>query len=80
MAWYLAFREQGIVLPIWEIHRQIGMGGDQIVPALVGAAAEASLGDVLRAAEKSHFERAIDQVEAFAGAHGLLENAARTEL
>jgi HAD superfamily hydrolase (TIGR01549 family) len=72
-AWYLAFREQGIVLPIWRIHRHIGMGGDQIVPALAGAAVDASLGDALRASEASYFEQIIDQVEPLAGAHELLE-------
>ena len=34
IAWYRAFRQHGIVLPIWRIHRHIGMGGDQLVAAL----------------------------------------------
>src|SRR5436190_354677 len=34
IAWYRAFRQHGIVLPIWRIHRHIGMGGDQLVEAL----------------------------------------------
>ena len=36
IAWYRAFREFDITLPIWRIHRAIGMGGDQLVPALLG--------------------------------------------
>ena len=36
LAWYRAFRKHDIVLPLWRIHRAIGMGGDQLVPALVG--------------------------------------------
>src|ERR671939_328839 len=36
LAWYRAFRQHGIVLPVWRIHRHVGMGGDQLVPALVG--------------------------------------------
>jgi phosphoglycolate phosphatase-like HAD superfamily hydrolase len=72
LAWYLAFRDQGVVLPIWRIHRHIGMGGDQIVPALAGDAIEERLGDALRASEKTHFERVIGQVEPLAGAHDLL--------
>jgi phosphoglycolate phosphatase-like HAD superfamily hydrolase len=36
LAWYRAFRRHGIVLPLWRIHRSIGMGGNQLVPALVG--------------------------------------------
>jgi beta-phosphoglucomutase-like phosphatase (HAD superfamily) len=36
LAWYRAFRRHGLVLPVWRIHRHIGMGGDQLVPALAG--------------------------------------------
>ena len=31
LAWYRAFRDQDITLPLWRIHRHIGMGGDQLV-------------------------------------------------
>ena len=31
IAWYRAFRQNEVVLPIWRIHRHIGMGGDQLV-------------------------------------------------
>ena len=34
LAWYRAFRRVGLTLPLWRIHRHIGMGGDQLVPAL----------------------------------------------
>src|SRR6266540_4396961 len=34
VAWYRAFRRHGIVLPVWRVHRHIGMGGDQLVAAL----------------------------------------------
>ena len=36
LAWYRAFRQHGVVLPIWRIHRHIGMGGDQLVASLAG--------------------------------------------
>ena len=36
IAWYRAFRQHGLVLPLWRIHRHIGMGGDQLVAALAG--------------------------------------------
>ena len=35
VAWYRAFRDNGIVLPVWRIHRHIGMGGDQLVGEVV---------------------------------------------
>jgi beta-phosphoglucomutase-like phosphatase (HAD superfamily) len=39
LAWYRAFRRSGIVLPLWQIHRHVGMGGDQLVPAPLRRAA-----------------------------------------
>jgi beta-phosphoglucomutase-like phosphatase (HAD superfamily) len=33
LAWYRAFLQSGKVLPVWRIHRHIGMGGDQLVAA-----------------------------------------------
>jgi HAD superfamily hydrolase (TIGR01549 family) len=72
LAWYLAFREIGVVLPIWRIHRHIGMGGDQMVPALIGEGRAEQLGDQVRAAEKQQFERLLDQISPLEGAHELL--------
>jgi beta-phosphoglucomutase-like phosphatase (HAD superfamily) len=34
IAWYRAFRQSGVTLPLWRIHRHIGMGGEQLVAAL----------------------------------------------
>ena len=31
IAWFRAFRQHGIVVPIWKIHTHMGMGGDQLV-------------------------------------------------
>jgi beta-phosphoglucomutase-like phosphatase (HAD superfamily) len=36
LAWYRAFRQCGIVLPVWRLHRHVGMGGDQVVTAVAG--------------------------------------------
>ena len=41
IAWYRAFRQHGVVLPMWRIHRHIGMGGDQLVASLVSEAFDA---------------------------------------
>ena len=50
IAWYRAFRQHGVVLPIWRLHRHIGMGGDQLVAALTDDATDAEKGDDVRAA------------------------------
>jgi HAD superfamily hydrolase (TIGR01549 family) len=72
LAWYRAFREGGIVLPLWRIHRCIGMGGDQIVPALIGDARDRQVGDALRASQKARFEEMLGEIEPLEGAHELL--------
>jgi HAD superfamily hydrolase (TIGR01509 family) len=73
LAWYRAFRENGLVLAIWRIHRHIGMGGDQLVPALTDDELEARLGDRIRAAEGRHYATMIGEVEPMRDATRLIE-------
>ena len=40
LAWYRAFRQEGIVMPIWRIHRAIGIGSDRVVEMLAGEEVE----------------------------------------
>ena len=72
LAWYRAFRQHGHVVPIWRIHRHIGMGGDKLVEALVGEDVEREQGDDIRAAEKPHYMAMIEEVEPLAGARDLI--------
>jgi HAD superfamily hydrolase (TIGR01509 family) len=73
IAWYRAFRQHGIVLPIWRIHRHIGMGGDQLIGALTDERTEREQGDDIRAAETTLYFQLIDEVQPMAGAHELIE-------
>jgi HAD superfamily hydrolase (TIGR01549 family) len=72
LAWYRAFRQHGVVLPIWRIHRAIGMGGDQLVEALAGGEVEEEHGDEIRAAEGPLYMAMIEEVEPFDGAKKLI--------
>jgi beta-phosphoglucomutase-like phosphatase (HAD superfamily) len=36
VAWFRAFRRLDVTLPLYRIHRHIGMGSDQLVAALAG--------------------------------------------
>jgi HAD superfamily hydrolase (TIGR01549 family) len=63
IAWYRAFRQHGIVLPLWRIHRHIGMGGDQLVGSLTSEEVDESIGDDIRSAEKALYMALIDEVE-----------------
>jgi len=60
------------VLPVWRIHRHIGMGGDQLVSALAGEDVDDEKGDDIRAAEKALYLGSIESVEPFAGARELI--------
>jgi HAD superfamily hydrolase (TIGR01509 family) len=72
IAWYRAFRQHGIVLPLWRIHRHIGMGGDQLVAALAGDGTEEREGDDIRAAETALYLALIEEVEPFRDARELI--------
>ncbi|GAB6898289.1 HAD family hydrolase [Kineosporia succinea] len=73
LAWYRAFRRHDITLPVWRLHRAIGMGGDKLVAAVAGDDVEKRLGDDLRDAWESEFEPLIDEIRPFEGARELLE-------
>jgi HAD superfamily hydrolase (TIGR01549 family) len=72
LAWYRAFRQHDELLPIWRIHRHIGMGGDQLVAALCGDAIEEEKGEDIRSAEKALYLALIEEVEPLHGARELI--------
>jgi HAD superfamily hydrolase (TIGR01549 family) len=72
IAWYRAFREHGLTLPVWRIHRHIGMGGDQLVAAVAGKRVEERQGDSIRAAETALYADLIGEVQPFADARELM--------
>ncbi len=77
IAWFRAFRQHGIVLPIWRIHRHIGMGGDQLVAALTSDEVEEQKGEDIRAAEKTLYLQLIEEVQPLTGARELIEDLRR---
>jgi len=73
LAWYRAFRQSGIVLPIWRIHRHIGMGGDQVIAALTDERTEEEKGEEIRSAEKALYMAMIEEVEPMSGSRDLIK-------
>jgi HAD superfamily hydrolase (TIGR01509 family) len=73
IGWFRAFRRHGIVLPLWRIHRHMGMGGDQLIASLCGSEVEERLGEDIRAAEKDLYMELIDEVEPLPDARRLIE-------
>jgi HAD superfamily hydrolase (TIGR01509 family) len=74
IAWFRALRQHGEVLPIWRIHRHIGMGGDQLVKAICGDEVDQQKGDDIRAAETVLYSELIDEVEPLHGATDLIKD------
>jgi phosphoglycolate phosphatase-like HAD superfamily hydrolase len=72
IAWHRAFRDHGYRVAVWEIHRHIGMGGDQLVGSLLGEEAEDTDGDELRDAHSEAYGKLIGEVEAMEGASELI--------
>jgi beta-phosphoglucomutase-like phosphatase (HAD superfamily) len=72
LAWYRAFRRHGIVLPVWRVHRAVGMGGDQLVPALVGPEVDRDVGDAVRDSRTELYHELNDEVAPLDGAHELI--------
>jgi HAD superfamily hydrolase (TIGR01509 family) len=73
LAWYRAFVQHGVVLPVWRIHRAIGMGGDQLVAQLAGDDVEDEKGDAIRESEKSLYMALIGEVRPLPEARELVE-------
>jgi HAD superfamily hydrolase (TIGR01549 family) len=74
LAWYRAFRQEGVIMPIWQIHRAIGIGSDRVVEMLAGEQVEQRLGETLRSSQGQHYQEMIDEVEPMEGAHELLRD------
>jgi HAD superfamily hydrolase (TIGR01509 family) len=72
VAWFRAFRRLAVTLPLYRIHRHIGMGGDQLVGALAGDDFERAHGDEVRAQEGDLYMELIGEVQPLAGARELL--------
>jgi HAD superfamily hydrolase (TIGR01549 family) len=65
-------RALGHTLPMWRIHRAIGMGSDQMIGALLGDEVEQREGDDIRAAEKERYFELIEEVRPLEGSRELV--------
>jgi HAD superfamily hydrolase (TIGR01509 family) len=72
LAWWRAFKQHDELVPIWRIHRSVGMGGDKLIAALCGEQVEEEKGDDIRAAEKALYLAMIEEVVPLDGARDLI--------
>ena len=59
-------------LPLWRLHRHVGMGGDKYVAAVAGEDVEQRLGDELRERWERLFDELLPEVEPFDGAYDVI--------
>jgi HAD superfamily hydrolase (TIGR01549 family) len=72
LAWYRALRERGRTFALYELHRHIGMGGDQLVKAVAGDEFDAEHGEAAKEAEKLRFEEISGDMAPLDGAQDLI--------
>ncbi|HEY0933234.1 MAG TPA: HAD family hydrolase [Trebonia sp.] len=72
LAWYRALRSVGETYPVWRLHRLIGMGGDQVVPAVGGDDLERRAGDQAREQQGREVEALLEEMAPLPGARDLL--------
>ncbi len=72
LAWFRALRRHQITVAMWRIHTHIGMGGDQVVEALLGEETEHEHGDDIRAAEAEEYGQLIGEVQTMKGSRDLI--------
>lgn len=72
VAWFRAFREAGVTVPVWRVHRAIGMGGDRLVAAVAGDTVEDEHGDRVRESWAEQFAPMLDEIPVLDGARELL--------
>jgi len=80
LAWFRAFRRFDLSVPVWRLHRAIGMGGDQLVTAVAGERFEDEHGDAVRAGWAEEFEPMLAEIQPFDGVEELLTELGRRGL
>ncbi|MDX6517385.1 MAG: hypothetical protein QOF50_231 [Gaiellaceae bacterium] len=72
LCWYRAFRKHHVTIPVWRLHRHVGMGGDKFVAAVAGDEVEERLGDDVRDEWERLFDEVIGEVAPLEGARDLI--------
>ncbi len=76
LAWHRAFTRYDVDVPMWRVHRTIGMGGDKLVEEVAGAEVEEKLGDDLRDAWSEEYAKVETEVDPLPGASDLVRRLA----
>ncbi|XAS66900.1 HAD family hydrolase [Micrococcaceae bacterium Sec5.7] len=80
ISWWRAFRQAGFDIPMAEIHRSVGMGGDRLVDHLLPADRDRTGDDEVLAAHGAVFATYWPALRAFDGAKDLLAQCCESGL
>jgi phosphoglycolate phosphatase-like HAD superfamily hydrolase len=72
LGWFRAFRKNDVTVPLWRIHRHIGIAGDLLVEAVAGKEVDSEKGDAIREAESRFYSVLIGEVTLLDGARDLI--------
>jgi HAD superfamily hydrolase (TIGR01549 family) len=75
LAWQRAFERCDLPIPLWRIHRTIGMGGDKLVGEVAGEQVEEEKGDTLRDLWSEEYSEIKAEVRPLPGAVDLVKAA-----
>jgi HAD superfamily hydrolase (TIGR01549 family) len=75
-AWHRAFARYEVDVPMWRVHRTIGMGGDKLVAEVAGQHVENEHGDDLRDAWSEEYAKVETEVDPLPGASELVHRLA----
>ena len=73
IAWARAYEHVGVTVPLWRIHRAIGMGGDRLVGAAAGDEVEREHGDEIRDRWEREYDELIGETRLLPKAKELLK-------
>ncbi|HVX54338.1 HAD family hydrolase [Nocardioides sp.] len=73
LAWARAFAEVGHPVPVWRLHRRIGMGGDRIVTEILGAELAEEVGEEVSSRWEAAYDEVIGATRLLPGARELLD-------
>jgi HAD superfamily hydrolase (TIGR01549 family) len=76
LAWHRAFHRYELEIPLWRVHRTIGMGGDKLVSEVAGEDVEKEHGDDLRDAWSEEYAKVEAEVAPLPGASELIRGLA----
>src|SRR4051812_47736447 len=75
VAWFRAFRDAGMTMEMWRIHRHVGRGADTLLKELPG-----SERPDIEAGWDRHFDEMKPEIVAFDGARDLIRNLHERDL